>query len=252
MASSPWHRRSRLAVTVIGLSLLLLVVLVVVVAIGGVTASVTTSSRKNLEVGEERPPAVAVVPVLRNLQQVEDTCENQCTNPKFHDVEVYGQDMVDPAILLARLRSQRNEWVTQKLYKDYGQEHYENIFMPLTEVYDAVTNTTQPPARVSIGMAADGYPDPIFQDPAKMKLTKNGSKNRTKPAVAWNYLIRKWQIKLLQIQINVLEERKNVKPICLESCATKQQQQDGGSTGNNNKDGRYGKFVWATGGHRYV
>ena len=193
-------------------------------------------------------------PTLRNLQ---DTCETQCANPKFHDLEVFqDQDMVDPKVMLNRLRAHRNNWVIKKLHKDYSQDYYKAIFYPVTDIYNALKNTTssQP---ASIGIAADGYPDPIFQDPAKARLLKNAPKNTTKHSVAWDRLVRKWQIKILQLQISMLEERKLTKPKCLEDCSSSstKDEEAGGRRRRHlgeEKDGVYGKFVWATGGHRYV
>lgn len=183
-------------------------------------------------------------PTLRNLQ---DTCETQCANPKFHDLELFQNvDLVDPKNMLNRLKAHRNNWVIKKLFKNYGKEMYEAIFHPLTDIYDAVRNTTRS-GHVSIGIGADGYPNPMFEDPAKVP-PRNQPKNTTKHSVAWDRLVRKWQIKILQLQVNMLDERKLTKPKCLDEC-NKRDEAGGRRNLVGEENGVYGKFVWATGGH---
>ena len=171
-------------------------------------------------------------------------CEAKCNDPKFKDLDYFGgAELLQPAKMLQRLKAKRHDWVEQKLKKDYGADTYLAMFEPMEDVLDPVTNTTSP-QRVSIGR------DRFLTDPAKLPKTKAKNEEVAADGPGWGRMVRKWQMKILQIRLGILAERINVKPICLDEC---QASNENGSrqlkaTASN---GLYTKFTWATGGHRY-
>jgi len=171
-------------------------------------------------------------------------CEKKCKNPSFKDLTYFdGADILKPSEMLQRFEAKRKDWVENTLKKNYGNDTYLNVFEPKEFVFDDTTTSK----RTSVGR------NMLWKDP---KLLAKDRKPTGPPGPAWDRLVRKWLIKLLQIRLNILEERLHVKPICLDECAKKEG--GGGDSrflrneNNSNNNGLYSKFTWATGGHRYT
>jgi hypothetical protein len=238
------RRWSRLLVVV---PLLLVLLLVGIILLDGSTTKNNNTAANHYD--------DSALPQRRSLGQ-EATCEAVCENPTFKDLEYFeGQDMLQPEVMLKQLQSKREEWIKGKLQKDYGNV-YLDLFQPVVQVMEN-NNTVE--KRVSIGRHL------IFRDPTMISsITKAPANLATEGGVAWSRMIRKMQMKILQIQLGILEERKNAKPICLDDCAKKQvaEEQDGSRRGRRRhlarkqqiqaSGGLYTKFTWATGGHRSV
>jgi hypothetical protein len=175
-------------------------------------------------------------------------CETTCKNAKFKDLEYFdGLDMLQPGAMLEQFRSKRMAWLTKQLKKDYGQEFYMNAFEPMQEV---VVNNKTVSQRVSVGRNL------IFRDPSMLPVTNKPDREvLATEGPGWGRMVRKMQIKILQIQLGILQERMNAKPICLDDCAKKQVDEEDHERRflkYQPSGGLYSKFTWATGGHRSV
>ena len=116
--------------------------------------------------------------------------------------------------MLTQLQQARQDWIQNRLKVDYG-DYFEDIFEPLDH------NNT----RVNSGKHR------IFVDPNR--LPGPGQKHddlRQAEGPAWDRMVRKWTIKLLQIQLGMLQGM---------TVETKQ----------NSTSPFYSRFVWANGGH---
>jgi len=181
-------------------------------------------------------------------------CEQQCQDPKFKDLEYFDKEekILDPSVLLKRLQKERKKWTEGTLYKNYGQENFQNIFQPELEVWDLEKNDTVT-KRVSVGKHV------IFKDVTHLATDSQGLYEKHqqeltgKPPVAWARLIRKWQIKVMQLRLSILEERLNAKAICLDECTRSANgEEDKGrqrKLGVQASGGKYTKVTWTTGGH---
>lgn len=161
-------------------------------------------------------------------------CEKQCSDPPLKDLQQFdGDDLVDPEKMLERLKRLRAVWVNQRMKKDYGAENYQEMFEP-----------KEGGGRVSVGR------NRIFRDVTTLPKTKQ-PQSEDLPAEseeAWQRLVRKMKMKVVQIQLAILEERQNAKAICLDECGAEEEE---GSRGLAAKpsNGIYNKLTWATGGH---
>ncbi|CAB9505449.1 expressed unknown protein [Seminavis robusta] len=168
-------------------------------------------------------------------------CEKTCKNAPFKDLEYFDGDvLLKPEEMLGRLKRHRKMWVEEQLKKDYGDENYNNMFEPMEL-------QTEEEVQVSAGRQR------IFQDPAILPKTKRPDRE-TLPTEgpAWSRMVRKIQMKVLQVQLGVLEERKNAHPICLDDCANANDEQISKRRFLDKikpSGGFYSKFIWATGGH---
>jgi hypothetical protein len=167
----------------------------------------------------------------RNLAT--EDCETQCKDPSFKDLQHFeGDDLLKPENMLERLKRQRAVWVNQKLKNDYGADVYQNIFEPL-----------EGNERVSSGR------NRIFKDVHALHTSKLADDEVNLGAdEGWQRLVRKMKMKVLQLQISMLDERQNAKAICLDEC-------DGEDEDSSRflkvapSTGLYSKLTWATGGH---
>ncbi|CAB9503273.1 expressed unknown protein [Seminavis robusta] len=173
-------------------------------------------------------------------------CEKTCQNAPFKDLEYFDGDvLLKPATMLERLQKSRKEWVEKGLKKDYGAKYYKDMFEPLEKVFNNETKKEEE-IRHSAGRQR------IFQDPSILPSTKRPeNENLPSEGPAWGRMVRKMQMKILQVQLGVLEERKNAKPICLDDCSKKNNEEGSRRFLAKAKasGGLYTKFTWATGGH---
>lgn len=121
-------------------------------------------------------------------------------------------------LMLERLQQIRQEWVDQKLKADYGEQAYLDIFEPIDDTTGG---------RVNVGKHR------AFVDVNKLpRRGRNYDDYKNSEGPAWGRMVRKWTIKLLQLQIAMLEEPET--------------SSDDDANANDNL---YGTFVWANGGH---
>ena len=114
--------------------------------------------------------------------------------------------------MLDRIRQVRQNWIDKKLKVDYGTHYYEDIFEP----YDANGN------RASVGKHR------AFVDPNRLPGPGQLYEDTIdSDGPAWDRMVRKWTIKILQLQLSMLQMPSN----------------------ETNTTDTFGKFVWATGGH---
>jgi hypothetical protein len=179
-------------------------------------------------------------------------CEKQCKDSAFFDLTYFeGEDLTKAKNMLARLNKRREQWVEKRLKKDYGAKYYPDIFEPVREVYDPETNSTSE-QRVSAGRK--GFltdPDmlPLSKQPENEELAKDGP--------GWGRMVRKYQMKMIQIQLGIIEERLNVKEICLEECSAEDEANErflrelGGGAAKKKRasHGLYTTFKHVNGGH---
>lgn len=172
---------------------------------------------------------------------VSHDCTNTCAIQD--DQERYNGDLLDPQDLLRLVNDQRDQYI-DKLKRDYGEEHYHNIF----EFTDDTNNNTGT-TRTTRGR-------------------NNVFRSANKEGPSWNRMKRKLTLKVLLMQMGVEEERTRrslcrcSKPVRrLQSAATnttarvKRKQQEELGTANTFSDlddqlPFYARYVWANGGHR--
>jgi hypothetical protein len=170
-------------------------------------------------------------------------CENSCNaSSTFRYLELFdGDDLLQTTKMLERLRRQRQSWMDNQLAKDYGEEYMKDLFTPLDK------NGT----RVSVGYKR------IFKDPDLLK-DPEGSEGP-----GWDRMVRKYQMKILQVQLGIIAERLGTNNVCLEGCLNDDARRRNGSVPSKNRElgsrnskresgteGLYAKFTWATAGHR--
>ena len=169
-----------------------------------------------------------------------ETCESKCGEPAYPDLQNFnGQDLLEPGKMLEQLREHRQVWVDSQLKKDYGEEHATNLFFPIDQ------NGT----RVSVGYKK------IFKDPNLLP-----PKAPDKPqGLGWERMVRKYQMKILQLQLGIIEERLNAKNMCLKDCgdassgehrSLRRKEWHLSSGRGRAADGLYAKFTWVIAGHR--
>jgi hypothetical protein len=148
-----------------------------------------------------------------------EACEQQCDIPPPPQEERFGgQDLTSAKIMLERLQQYRQIWIDQTLRKQYG-DYYHDIFEPLVDGERVFVGREQ------IFKNPNALPEPGH--PADPKATGPG----------WARMVRKYEIKLLQIQLAILQEKITPKRHCLEHCQAGLQ------------DGLYSRFTWVNGGH---
>ena len=188
----------------------------------------------------------------RNIPRDLAECEAQCKDPKFYDLQYFkDKDVLKPDVMLFRFMDARKA-LKNKLIRDYGNDVYNDIFEPMRDMFDPKTNTTTE-KRHSVGR------ERIFVDPGEFPIFKRPG-DAAYPAfypnnssLSWTRLKRKFQLKFLQVRISILEERENVKAICLDECAASAAGDEGQSrrraAAKKASGGLYNKFTWTTGGH---
>ena len=103
-----------------------------------------------------------------------------------------------------------------KLVELYGEEYYQDLFLPYVDlttqnlfpghIHNDKNTTTNPPLRVSIGR------DLLYTSPERLPLDSSPKGARSNPnhnstGMGWNRWVRKFQIKLVQIQLGVLQKQ---------------------------------------------
>ncbi|CAB9497924.1 expressed unknown protein [Seminavis robusta] len=164
-------------------------------------------------------------------------CKQQCKkvpNPKKSQFD--GEDLTMAQNMLTRVAKGWRNWIDTTLKQDYG-DYYQNIFEPEEHVLDPTTNL---PLK-HVGNQR------IFRDPFDVELPGRKTPTDTK-GQGWKRMIRKYQIKLLQVQLGIAQERLNPKQYCQEQC---QQEQQSSQSNDNTKlpPGTYSRFLWVNGGH---
>ena len=178
---------------------------------------------------------------LANNSNKNDGCEAQCQNPPLKDLQYFdGDDLLNVQTLQSRLKTHKEQYIA-KLKGMYGADTYTAMFEPTIPVKDPLTNQTTKQS-VNVGRHR------IFKDPAMLPVNKKFNEDDlVDNGPAWYRMVRKYQMKLLQIQLGILEERFNAKNICLKECAA-------GDEGNSRNlqqasGGLYTRFTWVNGGH---
>lgn len=189
-------------------------------------------------------------PFLRTRDLGGNNCESQCQNPALKDLQYFdGDDLLRADTMLARLQQQRVKYVQKLQENDYGQETYTAMFEPVKTFRDPTTTNETSERRVNVGR------NRIFKDPVMLPVNKNIQQDKLPTdGPAWNRMVRKYQLKLLQVQLGIVEERMNAKNICFEECTTTDEEGNGRSRQLDVKKafsgGLYTKFTWVNGGHR--
>jgi hypothetical protein len=144
-------------------------------------------------------------------------CEEACSKESPSDLTSW-------KIMLDRLQASRQKWVDESLKVWYGESHYQDIFEP----------TKSDGQRENVGKQR------AFVDPNRIpKGDGEYEAKQTAEGPAWPRMIRKWTIKLLQVQLGVLEEQINGNNVhCVVECEAKAPLTP-----------HYTKFIWANGGH---
>ena len=167
------------------------------------------------------PPAVATLPATETPPM---------ETPAIPAIPVVNpeDDLLLPQTMLRRLRAKRAEYHERVLARDYGPKLYQDIFMPPldpSEVPYRYSPTHQsiptPDEPVSIGQRR------IFTDPTFLPSSDKTVVPQTQ-GTAWDRMVQKYQIKLLQVQLSLLEDRLQSKISAAEKMHT--------------------TFTWATGG----
>jgi hypothetical protein len=171
-------------------------------------------------------------------------CEAQCQNPPLKDLQYFdGDDLLNVQTLQSRLQTHKEQYIA-KLKGMYGADTYKAMFEPTIPVMDPMTNQTTKQS-INVGRQL------IFKDPGMLPVNKKFDEDDLADnGPAWYRMVRKYQMKLLQIQLGILEERFNAKSICLKECAA-------GDEGNSRNlqqkqqasGGLYTRFTWVNGGH---
>ncbi|CAB9509111.1 expressed unknown protein [Seminavis robusta] len=147
-----------------------------------------------------------------------------------------GQDLLEPSNMLQRLKEKRQQWLDNQLKKDYGEDHYKNLFF-----YNDANGK-----RTSAGYKG------LFKDPNSLPLNKYQQDKNAPPKTdfpGWDRMVRKYQMKILQIQLGVIEERITGK----DASRLRTRKRRNLANNNNNEEtlaeGTYTKFNWVTAGH---
>jgi hypothetical protein len=185
------------------------------------TATATTSAATPEPAAAAANPAPTGTPTI--VPRVETipsgvyskACEKQCKVPLPRDDRFGGEDLTLAATMLKRWQKQRQNWIDHKLKKQYGEAYYADIFEPVLDGEQ----------RVFVGR------EQIFKNPNAL----NGDPRE--PGPGWARMVRKYQIKILQIQLAILQEQLTPKLHCHQQCQAEL------------PEGLYSRFTWVNGGH---
>ena len=173
-----------------------------------------------------------------------EDCQTKCTSDNHAEESVTasqfaqfdGNDLTNPTAMQSRLQIFRDQWI-EGLKRDYGEDHYQAIFEP------PLQNDGDKTERVHVGRHR------AFVDPNR--LPRGGQKYEEvqgREGPAWYRMVRKWTIKLLQVQLSMIEEQLGGnKMACVETCQSSRSGSDSESDAATN--GIYGTYRWANGGH---
>ncbi|CAB9513084.1 expressed unknown protein [Seminavis robusta] len=178
------------------------------------------------------PPAadtVGRIPTNNYSPKCKQSCASAATKD---DSSLLPKKLTDAKTMQERFREYRNQWI-DRLKVDYGEEYYNDLFEPI------INGTRQ-----NVGQQL-AFTDMNRLPRGDIDYYKN--ETRTKPGPAWGRMIRKWTLKLLQVQLGMLlaegqqeEEQHGNNYYCLEECS---------SNRNMSTPDLYAKFIWANGGH---
>jgi len=187
-------------------------------------------------------------------------CTAECQNPTFDDLKAFGgDDILQPDTMLKRLQEGRRHWINTDIKKKYGEETYLDIFYP-EEGDDVEGNKT----RVSVGRRRIlDDPNQIIANKAKKRPTMSDiDSNQTEPPLqlpAWGRMVKKYQMKIIQLQLAIIQERLEKQTVCMQECSAQQQRQlrwlqDSTSSRSNSgidsnkrkKTDTYGNYLWIT------
>jgi len=147
---------------------------------------------------------------LRNCQ-----AQSSNTNLDAADEAAHLSSLLNTQGLRQQLHHARAE-LKAKLVELYGEEYYQDLFLPYVDlttqnlfpghIHNDKNTTTNPPLRVSIGR------DLLYTSPERLPLDSSPKGARSNPnhnstGMGWNRWVRKFQIKLVQIQLGVLQKQ---------------------------------------------
>ena len=152
-------------------------------------------------------------------------CRETCTatTTQWNDVERFqGNDLTHAKSLQQVWHDQRQGWTT-RLEQDYGTAVFQAVFVPNNGA--------------SVGREG------IFTDPARLQDKKGRHPVGNYQGVAWNRMVRKHQLKILQLQLAILQERRDT---CAQTCDTTTVPK---RTSPTTTIQYYANWTWVTAGH---
>lgn len=170
----------------------------------------------------ETPAPPPPAPAANNANSAD--CSQQCANAAYDASRFDGQDLTVAATMRARLQAQRQKWIDNTMKPQYG-DYYDQIFTMM----DPVTNQ-----RVHIGKQQ------TFKPPNMLNLP--GQKATDTSGIGWTRMVSKYQMKLLQVQLGMLEEKLNPQGYCQIQCAPP-------TEGHKMQQDTFARFTWVNGGH---
>ena len=132
-----------------------------------------------------------------------------------------------------RLAQYRQEWIDTRLKPDYG-DYYHSIFMAPNGEATHVGQHNAFKEPKSLPRPGQKYDDVLLAA-------------QTNQGPGWNRMVRKYTLKLLQVQLGMLHQSSLPAPSADEQQNCKLQCQS--NPDDETASRLYGKFVWATGGH---
>jgi hypothetical protein len=120
--------------------------------------------------------------------------------------------------MLEQFEQSRQVWFHQKLKLQYG-DLYHGIFEPIVDG-----------ERVFVGW------EQIFKQPNKLPVREHPGDPKV-PGPGWDRMVRKYQIKLLQVRLAMIQEQIQPKLHCHQQCHAGLQM------------GLHSRFTWVNGGH---
>ena len=179
-------------------------------------------------------------------RQCQATCHDKDTRPPQRDTstatldqDYFGINLLDINQVATRLQTQRKALQDKLKSHDYYGEHlYLQLFEPLVDVPTHRAGTTTIRQRVSVGR------NKAYKSPSNL-VTPNNNANattRTTSSPGWKGLKRKLELKLLELQLKVLQERSRVcRTQCLDDLRNT-------TTTALVPSMYHARFIWATGG----
>lgn len=153
-------------------------------------------------------------------------CPQKCDTAAFDAAHFDGADLTQAASMKARLQNFRQKWIDGYMKDQYG-DYYQDIFEPIIQ-----PNNT----RVNVGKQL------VLQPPNRLPLPGNPKRPDT-TGPGWHRMIRKYQIKLLQVQLGIIQAQLDPK----QYCTTTQCQPP--TEAHQMKENHFAKFMWVNGGH---
>ena len=172
------------------------------------------------------------------------------------------EDLTQSVNMLHRLETAWQDWIETRLKAiEYGPDYYHAIFEETLQQHDqkAAAHDTADAAGPTTTTTRNHVGNQhIFRDPMDLPLPRDDdvsltnatttppSPSSSRPNGGWQRMIRKYQIKLLQIQIGMLLERHYDSPqdYCHEQCMLLGHDEPPSKT-----PGLYSQFYWVNGGH---